>query len=73
MRYYEKLATKLFKTNPVFDYSGEANELLDAAFELAKETLGEVKAMYYFRYDEDFSSDVVTAYANLVENTHTVS
>lgn len=66
MYYYEKLATKLFENNPELDYSGEANEVLNAAYDLAKVNLGEVKAMYYFRYDEDFTNDLVSAYAYLV-------
>ena len=57
--YYEQLAAKL----PAGLKSDDA--ILDAAFEIAVKDLGKKRAQYYFRYDEDFPSDVVTAYNHL--------
>lgn len=72
MYYYEKLATKLFEKNPELNYTGMADEVLDAAWPLVVEDCGKKAARYMFNYDEDFPSDLVSAYAYLVENTLTV-
>lgn len=37
-------------------------EVLDQAFEIMKQEQGLRTARYYFCYDEDYASDLVTAY-----------
>lgn len=69
MYYYEKLATKLFEMNPNLDSSGLADEVLDAAWPIVVEECGKKSARYMFNYDEDFPSDVVSAYAYLVKES----
>ena len=54
--YYEQLAKKLplgLKTD---------DNILDAAFVIAKKDLGDKKAAAYFQRDEDFPGDLVSAY-----------
>jgi hypothetical protein len=55
-RYADQLAAKL--------PSGLMDEdvVLDQAFEIASRELGQKRARYYFAYDEDFASDLVSAY-----------
>jgi hypothetical protein len=72
MYYYEKLATKLFEMNPELNFTGKADEVLDAAWPLVVEDCGKKAARYMFNYDEDFPSDLVSAYAYMVKNTLTV-
>lgn len=38
------------------------NEILDAGYVLMKAQLGAKAAMYYFNYDEDFPSDLISEY-----------
>lgn len=71
MFYCEKLATKLFEINPELNFTGRAEEVLNAAWPIAVEELGKKRATYMFNYDEDFTCELVSAYADLVENTLT--
>ena len=38
------------------------DEILDAAYEIAKQELGDKQARYYFAYDEDFAGDLLGYY-----------
>lgn len=71
MYYCEELATKLFEMNPNLDFSGPADEVLNAAWTIVVEDCGKKSARYMFNYDEDFPSDVVSAYAYLVRESVT--
>ena len=62
-KYAEELAQKVFNDLPELDSSGSAEEVLDAAWDIAREELGDRKARSIFAYDEDFAGDLVTAYA----------
>jgi hypothetical protein len=61
-RYADELAQQVFANNPNLDASGPARELLNAAYALAVQELGRRRAQSFFD-DEDFPSDLVTAYA----------
>lgn len=63
--YYEELAQKVFGENPQLNSSGSASEVLDAAYTIARNDLGDRRARALFTYDEDFPGDLVTAYAHL--------
>jgi hypothetical protein len=65
MHYAEDLAQRLFDANPQLDATGRAGAVIDAAWPLAVADLGVKSAQYSFWYDEDFPSDLVTAYAVL--------
>ena len=45
------------------------NEILDAAFALMKQQLGNKTSRYYFCYHEDYPSDVVNEYFYLQQET----
>lgn len=68
MFYCEKLATKLFEMNPNLDYTGPADEVLNAAWLIVVAERGEKSATYMFNYDEDFPSAVVSSYASIASN-----
>lgn len=63
--YAEELAHQIFKVAPELDATGAADEVLDYAFDLAVNDLGRKRAHSLFAYDEDFDSDLVSAYADL--------
>lgn len=63
--YAEQLADRIFKEAPELDATGKADEVLDYAFDLVVQELGRKKAHSLFAYDEDFDSDLVSAYAYL--------
>ena len=65
MNYAEDLAQRLFDTNPALDAGDHAGAVIDAAWPMAVADLGRKSAQYSFWYDEDFDSDLVTAYAGL--------
>ena len=65
MIYTERLAHRLFEANPKLDATGSANAVLDAAWPLVVKDCGVKSAQWSFWYDEDFPSEVVTAYAEL--------
>lgn len=61
--YAEKLALQVFQDNPNLTAKGRAEEVVDAGWPLAVKELGRKRAEYEFSYDEDFTSDFVSAYA----------
>jgi len=63
--YYEQLAQQLFDQDPGLDASGRAESVLNAAYPMVKDQLGDKQARMLFNYDEDFPGDLVTAYAHL--------
>ena len=63
--YCEQLAKKVFEENPELNSSGSASEVLNAAYTIARNDLGDLRARALFTYDEDFPGDLVTAYAYL--------
>jgi len=63
MIYTERLAQRLFDIDPTLDATGAAGAVLDRAWPLAVQDLGVKSAQWSFWYDEDFPSEVVTAYA----------
>jgi hypothetical protein len=64
--YYERLAQEIFDMNPNLDTSGRADEFLNAAFPLLVRDLGSKKrANNLLNYDQDFPSDLVSAYGEL--------
>lgn len=65
MIYAEQLAHRLYRLSPNLDSTGPANAVLNAAWPLAVKDLGIQSAQWSFWYDEDFASDVVTAYSGL--------
>ena len=65
MIYAERLAQRLFDSNPDLDATGTAGAVLDAAWPLVVQDCGVKSAQWSFWYDEDFPSEVVTAYADL--------
>ena len=58
----EELAKTVFDMNPNLNTSGRADELTDIGFKIAVEKVGKKRAQYDFAYDEDFTSDFVSAY-----------
>jgi hypothetical protein len=71
MYYAERLAQRLFEINPGLDSTGRAGEVLDAAWPMVVKDCGVKSAQWSFWYDEDFPSDVVTAYAELQQSVNT--
>ena len=65
MIYAERLAQRLFELDPALDATGPAAAVLDAAWPMVVQDCGVKSAQWSFWYDEDFPSDVVTAYADL--------
>jgi len=63
MIYSERLAQRLFELDPTLDATGAAGAVLDAAWPLVVQDCGVKSAQWSFWYDEDFPSEVVTAYA----------
>lgn len=60
--YAEQLALKVFQENPNLSATGRADEVVDAGWKFAVQDLGKKRAEYEFSYDEDFTSDFVSAY-----------
>jgi hypothetical protein len=69
--YAERLAQRLYEINAQLDSTGRAGAVLDAAWPLAVTDLGRKSAQWSFWYDEDFASDLVTAYAHLQQSVDT--
>lgn len=65
MIYAERVAQSLFDSDPTLDATGPAGDVLDAAWPLVVRDCGVKSAQWSFWYDEDFPSEVVTAYAAL--------
>ena len=65
MIYAERLAQRLYEINPTLDASGPAGPVLDAAWPMVVRDLGIRSAQWSFWYDQDFPSELVTAYAAL--------
>ncbi len=59
----EELAKTVFDMNPDLSTNGRADELTDVGYKIAVEKVGKKRAQYDFGYDEDFTSDFVSAYA----------
>jgi hypothetical protein len=71
--YVEELAQKVFDLNPNLSTEGRAEELLDVAWPIAVKDLGKQSAQYKFTFDEDFSSDFVSMYAQLQKQNQGVA
>jgi len=71
MYYAERLAQRLFEINPTLDSTGRAGAVLDAAWPMVVKDCGVKSAQWSFWYDEDFPSDLVTAYAELQQSVNT--
>ena len=69
--YAEQLAQQVFDHNPNLDTSGKADELLNLGYNMAKGDLGS-RAQGIFR-DEDFPSDLVSAYSWLQKQDNGMS
>ena len=69
MYYYEELAERLFEKNPELDYSGRAVAVIREAYPLMIQDLGQRRANCMLSYDEDFPSDLVSSYANMVRQS----
>lgn len=65
--YYEKVAQEIF--NKRQDITSE-DEVLNQAYKIVSNDLGQKSARYKFNYDEDFPSDVVSAYSWLRKHQH---
>lgn len=65
MIYAERLAQRLFELDPNLDATGPAGAVLDAAWPLVVRDCGVKSAQWSFWYNEDFPSEIVTAYASL--------
>lgn len=65
MIYAERVAQRLFELDPTLNASGRAGPVLDRAWPLVVQDCGVKSAQWSFWYDEDFPSEVVTAYAAL--------
>ena len=65
MIYAERLAQRVFEFDPRLDATGPAGAVLSAAWPLAVRDLGHRSAQCSFELDEDFPSELVTAYAAL--------
>ena len=63
MIYAERVAQRLYELDPTLDATGPAGAVLDAAWPLVVRDCGVKSAQWSFWYDEDFPSEVVTAYA----------
>lgn len=72
IRYAEKLAQKVFDENPNLPTSGRGDEYFNAAWPHMVADLGKKTARYYLNYDEDFSSDTISAYGWLQRNSQKV-
>jgi hypothetical protein len=64
---YEEIAQKVYDENPDLPTSGRGDEFFSAAWPYVVELAGGSKkrANYYMNYDEDFPSDLISAYADL--------
>ena len=58
----EELAKTVFDMNPNLSTDGRADKLTDIGYKIAVEQVGKKRAQYDFSYDEDFTSDFVSAY-----------
>ena len=65
MIYAERLAQRLFERDPNLDATGTAGAVLDRAWPMVVRDLGIRSAQWSFWYDQDFPSELVTAYAAL--------
>ncbi len=65
MIYAERVAQRLYELDSTLDATGSAGAVLDAAWPLVVQDCGVKSAQWSFWYDEDFPSEVVTAYAAL--------
>lgn len=63
--YAEQLAQQVYNDNPKLDATGEASEVMDAGFVIARDQMGTKRAQTIFAYDKDFPSDFISAYAYL--------
>ena len=63
--YAEELAYQIFKAAPELDSTGSADEVLGAAYTIARDDLGDFRARMLFTRSEDFPGDLVSAYAHL--------
>jgi hypothetical protein len=69
---YEKIAQRVFDDNPNLPTSGRGDEFFNAAFPYIVELLGSKKhANYMLNYDEDFPSDLISAYSHLQKQEQT--
>jgi hypothetical protein len=67
--YYEKVAQEIFNNRE--DISSE-DEVLNQAYKIVANDRGQKSARYMFNYDEDFPSDLVSAYFWLQKNQQDV-
>ena len=68
--YAEDLAKQVFDANPNIK---DENAVLDAAWPIAVQDLGNKRAMSVFNYDEDFPSDLVSVYGWLQKDQQGVA
>ena len=64
----EQLAKKVFDINPNLSTSGRAEELIGLGMKVSSEEIGRKETSSWFNYDEDFSSDFVSAYSYLQDS-----
>jgi len=63
---YEEIAQQVYDENPDLPTSGRGDEFFNAAFPYIVQLFGSKKrANYMLNYDEDFPSDLISAYADL--------
>ena len=63
---YEEIAQQVYDENPDLPTSGRGDEFFNAAFPYVVQLAGSKKrANYMLNYDEDFPSDLISAYADL--------
>ena len=63
---YEEIAQQVYDENPDLPTSGRGDEFFNAAFPYVVQLFGSKKrANYMLNYDEDFPSDLISAYADL--------
>ena len=63
---YEEIAQQVHDENPDLPTSGRGDEFFNAAFPYVVQLFGSKKrANYMLNYDEDFPSDLISAYADL--------
>lgn len=69
---YEQIAQKVFDENPNLPTSGKGDEFFNAAWPYIVELAGNTKrANHMLNYDEDFPSDLISAYAWLQKQGQT--
>jgi hypothetical protein len=69
---YEEIAQKVYNDNPNLPTSGRGDEFFNAAWPYIVELAGNKKrANYMLNYDEDFPSDLISAYADLQRQSQT--